>query len=130
MASEEKLPIDPGLHTPTAGTYEGSFSFSLDVGDAELAPTFDDAVAAELQRIEYAVRGAILAGYDGVDCYRHPTHATIDEFVPWRDSPPSPPRRLEVERFAWPYFDEDVLVEIARTGEVPASTRRVLDDGE
>lgn len=130
MPSEDKLPIDPGLHTPTAETYEGSLSFSLDVGDLEIATTFDDAVAAELQRIEYAVRGAILAGYDGVDCYRQPTHATIDEFVPWRDSPPEPPRRCEVERYEWPWFDEDELVEIARTGEVPTSARRVLDDGE
>ena len=124
MPSDGWLPIDPGLHTPTAGTYEGSFSFSLDVGDAELASTFDDAVAAELQRIEYAVRGAILAGYDGVDCYRQPTHATIGEIVPWRDAPPEPSRRLEVERYAWPWFDEDVLTEIARTGRVPQGIRR------
>lgn len=131
----DPLPVDPALHVPTddsewAGapqTFEGSFSFDIGVGDSDLASLIDEQVGAELQRIEYAIRGAILAGYDGVDCHRQPTHATVDDIVPWEGEPPEPPRGVETERYCWPWFDEDELAEIARTGEVPP-TLRATDD--
>ena len=128
-------PIDPGLHVSTDDsefygapqTYEGSFSFDLGVGNSGLASMIDEQVGAELQRIDRAIRGAIVAGYDGVDCHRQPTHATVDDIVPWEGEPPEPPRDVETERYCWPWFDDEELAKIARTGEVPSTLREVDD---
>ncbi len=133
---DDPEPIDPGLYTPFTEAetppyqfeYEGSFSLDIGIGDSTIASLMDEQVAAELERIEYAIRGAILAGYDGVECYRQPTHATVDDIVPWEGEPPEPPRGVETERYCWPWFDEDELVEIAATGEVPQALLEV-DDG-
>jgi len=123
----DSTPIDPDLYTPFTDAesppyqfeYQGSFSFDIGVGDSEIASLIDEQVAAELERIEYAIRGAILAGYDGVDCYRQPMQPTVDEIVPWQGEAPDPPHGVETERYCWPWFDEEELAEIARTGEVP-----------
>jgi len=132
----DPVPVDPGLHVPTEGTeyygapptsFECSFSFDIGVGDLAFASLIDERVGAELQRIEYAIRGAILAGYDGVDCHRQPTHATVDDIVPWEGEPPEPPRGVETERYCWPWFDEEQLAEVAATGEVPPALREVED---
>ena len=131
----DPLPVDPALHVPTDSTefygvptFEGSMSFDLGVGDSDFAALIDEQVGAELQRLEYAIRGAILAGYDGVDCHRQPTRATVDDIVPWEGEPPEPPRGVETERFCWPWFDEEELAEIAATGEVPPVLLGVDDE--
>jgi len=127
LDDDDPVPVDPGLHVPTEDTeyygapstsFEGSFSFDIGAGDLDFASLMDEQVAAELERIEYAIRGAILAGYDGVDVHRGHYSRTHD-IVPWEGEPPEPPRGVETERYCWPWFDEGELAEIAATGEVP-----------
>jgi len=81
----------------------------------------------EQQRIEYAIRGAILAGYDGVDVHDpifgmggpHPQSELRTEIEPWHAPPPEADNGRRTTRYTWDWFDEDTLTEIARTGEIP-----------
>jgi hypothetical protein len=122
--------IDPGLHVPTDDTAVSGTPVT-DLTECYPTVIVDEAVAAELERIEYAVRGAIIAGYDGVDVHRSWNHylsgEEIEAIVPWRGEPPEPGGDYRTDRYAWPWFDNDELAEIARTGEVPQIVREVND---
>jgi hypothetical protein len=40
---------------------------------------------------------------------------------PWRGDPPDGANGYRTTRYEWPWFDEETLTEVARTGEIPAS---------
>ena len=136
-----RLPIDPALHVPSDndvyGTSVAPQSFDLplsdlNIWDSGIGESIRDAVAAELERIEYAVRGAIIAGYDGVDVRRswNPYRSIdqIEAIVPWKGEPPEPGGDYRTDRYAWPWFDNNELAEIARTGKVRETIRGGGDD--
>lgn len=130
---DDPEPVDLDRYTPFAevetAPYQFEFEdwFHLDIDDLDLSSIGEQA-RAEHQRLEYAIRGAILAGYDGVDVHRG-HYSRAHDIVPWAGEPPELSGRETVERFCWPWFDEDELAEIAATGEVPPALLGV-EDGE
>jgi len=87
----------------------------------------------EAERIEYALRGAVIAGYDGVDINRTPPTALmstsdldIQSIEPWRGEPPESDNGYRTERYTWHWFAKETLNEIARTGEMPEDMKGSL----
>lgn len=82
-----------------------------------------------VERIEKAVRGAILAGYDGVDVNYQEPWLISHEVKPWNRPAPDPANGYHSVRYTWDWFDNDQLEEIARTGDIPESMQESgLDD--
>ena len=88
--------------------------------DATLDLGIDDAVyeAAEREaaRVEYAIRGAIRAGYDGVDINHPPPHDLssfgVASIIPWRYPAPEGANGCRTARYTWDWFSEAELTEI------------------
>ena len=84
-----------------------------------------DSIATEVaeahqERVEYALRGAILAGYDGVDIHT-PRHGTpgLTEIEPWHYPEPDAANGKRTERFTWEWFDQERLQELIGDGRLP-----------
>jgi hypothetical protein len=73
------------------------------------------AARKEAERVERAIRGAIRAGYDGVDVNRTPPlegGIGIQEIVPWSYPAPDGANGYRTERYTWDYFSDEELTEI------------------
>jgi len=83
-------------------------------------PAIDQIIQDERQRIERAIRGAIRAGYDGVDINRlNPvTGLGIKKIVPWERPPPNGANGYRTERYTWDWFSDDELTTILRADRV------------
>lgn len=80
-----------------------------------LASSIRARVEREQQRIDYAIRGAIRAGYDGVDINR-PADVSraglVAEIVPWDRPAPDGANGYRTERYTWDWFSDAELAEI------------------
>jgi len=75
------------------------------------------AVRADQRRVERAIRGAIRAGYDGVDINRPPAHSRdIVDITPWHRPPPDGANGYRTERYSWDWFSDDELTRLLRNG--------------
>lgn len=90
-----------------------SVSLSLDTS------AMDRIIREEMQRVDYAIRGAILSGYDGVDINRKDAFTPgIVSIEPWhRGDEPEEANGYRTERYAWDWFDNDRLKELAHDPE-------------
>jgi len=81
----------------------------------ELEDVMDDALRgvarAQEQRIGRAIRGAIRAGYDGVDINRSPQpgEVGIDSIEPWNRPAPDGANGHRTERYTWDWYSDDEL---------------------
>jgi len=73
--------------------------------------TLRDIARAQEQRIERAIRGAVRAGYDGVDINRsgRPGSHEIVEIVPWTYPAPEGANGYRTERYTWDWFSDESL---------------------
>jgi len=88
------------------------------------------AVRAERQRIERAIRGAIRAGYDGVDIDRPDRidqHGIV-RIRPWKRPEPNGANGYRTERYTWDWFSEDELTAILN-GDYPAAEQLAARGG-
>lgn len=85
----------------------------------QLTKIADEMAWREQKQIERAIRGAIRAGYDGVDVNRDPglTSIGIANIEPWSYPSPEDANGCRTERYTWDYFSDDELTEIL-SGEV------------
>lgn len=92
--------------------------------DNELTELVHDAVRKlthrQMQRLEWAVRGAIRAGYDGVDVhYPGPTDGVgISSIEPWNYPEPELGKENRIERYSWYWFSNEELAEILTTDDL------------
>lgn len=79
-----------------------------------------DAAREEQQRIERAIRGAIRAGYDGVDVNRDPGLMSygIESVVPWSYPSPEDANGYRTERYTWDYFSDGELTRLLTEDEI------------
>jgi len=80
-------------------------------------------IKAEQRRIERAIRGAILADYDGLDVNRNMVGSGggIVSIKPWHYPAPDADNGYTTARYTWAWFDDENLKEIARTGRLPST---------
>ena len=64
---------------------------------------------AEAQQRERAIRGAIIAGHDGLDVNRDPMAIEIAEIVPWHRPAPDGDNGYRTTRYTWDWFSEAEL---------------------
>ena len=65
-------------------------------------------------RVDRGLKGAIMAGYDGVDVLSHPHDPFHLEIKPWNYPEPEPKRGYTTERYTWDYFTDEELTEICQ----------------
>jgi len=87
--------------------------------DLQIQDTINDLVCAEMRREEYAIRGAIRAGYDGVDINRPPLSTSFDavgivSIEPWHCPEPDSSNGNRTTRYTWHWFSDDELTELLR----------------
>jgi hypothetical protein len=72
------------------------------------------AARKEAERVERAIRGAIRAGYDGVDVNRSAglSSVGIKNIRPWSYPAPDGANGYRTERYTWDYFSDEELTEI------------------
>jgi len=78
-----------------------------------------EVMKAEQRRIELAIRGAILADYDGVDVNRDVPGNGIASIKPWHYPAPGMNNGYMTARYTWAWFSDENLKEAARTGRLP-----------
>ena len=94
-----------------------------------LEDAIDDAIKTELQVIERAIRGAILAGYDGVDINRpsgepmsgdlsDPVISLAVDIEPWERPAPDSDNGMRTERYTWDWFDQEQLQRAVGSGDL------------
>lgn len=85
--------------------------------------TVSVAAEREQRRIERALRGAIRAGFDGVDIDYAPSHELArqslaevslgpERIVPWNRPAPDGANGYRTERYTWDWFSDDELTAI------------------
>jgi len=72
----------------------------------------DEAFEAEQRRIKRAIRGAIRAGYDGVDLDYAPIHPSPPTITPWRYPAPEEANGMQTVRYTWDWFSDEGLTRI------------------
>lgn len=79
-----------------------------------------EATRADMERVEKAVRGAVRAGYDGVDINRpDPIDGVgIVSIVPWNRPPPDGANGYRTERYTWDWFSDDELTTLLQADTV------------
>jgi len=121
------MPDKQSHQGPSISDFDGADMFDI---DTEALDEFVAKAAQEGQRrIDRAIRGAIRAGYDGVDINRDrrltesavPTPASI---IPWNHPAPESPRGHRTERYQWDWFSDEELAHLL-TADNPMSA---LDD--
>lgn len=100
------------------GREPGDHPAPLELGATPAAERFGDAVEravrAERRRVERALRGAIMAGYDGVDFNREPLGTGPAEVVPWDRPAPDGDNGSMTERYEWRWFSDETLAAVCR----------------
>jgi len=73
--------------------------------------TLRDLARAQEQRIERAIRGAVRAGYDGVDINRSPRPGKVGivSIEPWTYPAPEEGNGYQTERYTWDWFSDEGL---------------------
>lgn len=100
-------------------------SASLSIGDEGIGKIQDvglswntEVARHEQERIERAIRGAIMAGYDGVDINYPETFDMhtfgIKSIVPWDAPEPEAANGYRTERYTWHWFSDDELADLLR----------------
>lgn len=94
-------------------------AFDVDLEDLQIQTDAVETVAREeRRRVERAIRGAIMAGYDGVDVNRPPVGSQdvfgIVSILPWRGEPPEGANGYRTERYTWDWFSDRELTAICR----------------
>lgn len=95
------------------------------ISDSVVGDAVKEAAREEQQRIEYAIRGAIRAGYDGVDINRSPRMDSfgIESITPWNRPEPDGANGYRATRYTWDYFSDDELTRLLTDEEFAASLR-------
>jgi len=130
----EPIPITDIDVEPAPDDYtEFSMTGEVKIGTTPLGDTLTDAAESlakqERQRIDRALKGAVLAGYDGVDIHRRmgvghsviETTAVFDgvEIEPWHEPAPDAANGKRTERYTWRWFNEDRLREAIANDRLP-----------
>jgi hypothetical protein len=101
----------------------------VDIDASPLEDAIDDAIERELQAVERAIRGAILAGYDGVDINRPPPEPMSADLAdpsitlavdidPWERPAPDAANGMRTERYTWDWFDQEELQRAVGSGDL------------
>jgi len=101
----------------------------VDIDASPVEDAIDDAIEAELQAVERAIRGAILAGYDGVDINRPPPEPMSADLAdpsitlavdidPWERPAPDAANGMRTERYTWDWFDQEELQRAVGSGDL------------
>ncbi len=124
-----------GVPVHEVGGHSGREPEATDFADQVLSDALDDALTsamqAEHQRVERAIRGAIRAGYDGVDINRP---AGMDSFgiqsiEPWRRPAPEGDNGYRTTRYSWDWFSEGELARLLSDSEYMARLAGELRGG-
>ena len=86
-------------------------------------------IRQERGRVEKALRGAVMAGYDGLDVNRHPPLTTndfsIQSIEPWSGTPPDGANGYRTERYTWHWFTDEELSVICTSDTVTEAMERL-----
>lgn len=80
-----------------------------------LSDAIQAAVEAEQRRVDRAIRGAIRAGYDGVDINRPDGldgGIQIVSIEPWHRPAPDAANGHRTERYTWDWYSDDTLADL------------------
>jgi hypothetical protein len=113
-----------------------------DVDSTPLADAIQTLVKFEQQRIDRAIRGAIRAGYDGVDINRRTEDlyevgasepvdtisGDIASIEPWHRPAPDGANGHQTERYTWDWFTDETLTDILTDDEFVATLLEESDE--
>ncbi len=88
---------------------------NIDIDDISIKTTaLDRMIEREMQRVERAIRGAIRAGYDGVDINRQDAidGIGIESIEPWNRPAPDGANGYRTVRYTWDWFSDEELTRI------------------
>lgn len=124
----EPVPVTMGYSDdPEAWTWETTNEFEFSTTDDAIR----EMIRAEQERVDKALRGAVMAGYDGLDVNRPPP-MDIDSFgiqsiEPWHYPAPDGANGYRTTRYTWDWFSDDELTAICRADDL-AEILELIDE--
>lgn len=101
-------------------------SFKMEIEDTVLKTTaMNRMIEQSQQKLERAIRGAIRAGYDGVDIHRPVAFGVgIESIEPWNRPEPDGANGHRTERYTWDWFSDDELTRMLTDDEYMEELQR------